>query len=130
MPLDDMGFADLAAKSAGAGLLGLIGRVMTVAVRVDRPKTLREVALVLAWEIPIGIGMGLIGRGAAEYAGLTAFPLYACTIAMAIAGPRVVGVAIDAVIERIRGGKSLPAVETNDRYGAGAQQKSPPQAPQ
>lgn len=112
MPIDDLGFADIAAKSAGAGMLGLIGRVMTVAVRADRPKTVPELLIVLAWEVPIGIGMGLIGRGAAEYAGLEAFPLYACTVAAAVAGPRVVGALIDAVVERVRGGKPLPVDPT------------------
>jgi hypothetical protein len=85
---DDLG--NLAANAAGAGALGLLGRLLHLA-RADR----RPFGWSLLWELPMAIGMGFLGKGVADYIGLTGFPSYALTIAVAYIGPRFIDLAIE-----------------------------------
>lgn len=84
-----------AASAAGAGALGLLGRALHLA-RADR----RPFGWSLLWELPTAIGMGFIGKGAADYFGLDGFPEYAVTISIAYIGPRVIDLAICEVERR------------------------------
>ena len=51
-----------AASAAGAGALGLLGRALHLA-RADR----RPLGWSLIWELPVAIGMGIVGKGLADY---------------------------------------------------------------
>jgi hypothetical protein len=77
-------FASEAAQAAGAGALGLLGRVMTLA-RADR----RPLGWSLLWEIPVAIGMGIIGSGMADFLNLQNFAHHAMTISTGYLGPRI-----------------------------------------
>lgn len=69
--------------------LGLIGRLMFLAQERRSPFTLS-----LLWELPIAIGMGLLGRGIGDYIGLTGFPLFSSSIVFGFLGPGVISWAI------------------------------------
>jgi len=84
-----------AASAAGAGALGLLGRALHLA-RADR----RPLGWSLLWEVPTAIGMGIVGKGLADYLGLDGFPEYAVTISIAYIGPRVIDVAICEIERR------------------------------
>lgn len=86
------------ASAAGAGALGLLGRALHLA-RTDR----RPLGWSLLWELPTAIGMGIIGKGVADYFGLNGFPEYAVTISIAYVGPRVIDLAITEIERRSRG---------------------------
>lgn len=90
---DDIG--NLAASAAGAGALGLLGRALHLA-RTDR----RPLGWSLLWEIPVAIGMGILGKGLADYIGLGGFPNYALTIAVAYIGPRFIDLALAKIEQR------------------------------
>ena len=87
-----------AASAAGAGALGLLGRALRLA-RADR----RPLGWSLLWELPVAIGMGIVGKGLADYAGLDGFPEYAVTISIAYVGPRVIDLAIGEIERRTKG---------------------------
>ncbi|CAB4141965.1 LydA-like holin [uncultured Caudovirales phage] len=87
-----------AASAAGAGALGLLGRALHLA-RTDR----RPLGWSLLWELPVAIGMGIVGKGIADYFGLDGFPEYAVTISIAYVGPRVIDLAISEVERRAKG---------------------------
>lgn len=86
------------ASAAGAGALGLLGRALHLA-RTDR----RPFGWSLLWELPTAIGMGIIGKGVADYFGLDGFPEYAVTISIAYIGPRVIDLAITEIERRSKG---------------------------
>ena len=83
---------------SGAGALGLLGRALHLA-RTDR----RPLGWSLLWELPVAIGMGIVGKGIADYFGLDGFPEYAVTISIAYVGPRVIDLAISEVERRAKG---------------------------
>jgi len=87
---------DLAASAAGAGALGLLGRLLAYA-HADR----RPLGWSLAWELPVALGMGIVGKGVADWLSLDGFPEYAVTIAVAYVGPRIIDVLVARVQERI-----------------------------
>jgi len=87
---------DLAANAAGAGALGLLGRLLAYA-HADR----RPIGWSLLWELPVAMAMGIVGKGVADLAGLDGFPEYAVTIAVAYVGPRFVDLLVARVQERI-----------------------------
>jgi len=69
-----------------AAVLGGIGRLMSLAHEPARgPLTWN-----LLWELPVAIGMGMIGRGIGDYVGLTGFPLFSASIAAAYLGPKLI----------------------------------------
>lgn len=70
------------AAATTAAFLGLLGRLMSMTH--ERRNPLRWS---LAWELPAAIGLGIIGRAVGEYAGLTGFALWACSIVVAYMGP-------------------------------------------
>ena len=90
-----------AASAAGAGALGLLGRMLHLA-RVDR----RPLGWSLLWELPVAIGMGIVGKGLADYFNLDGFTEYAVTISVAYVGPRVIDLAICEVERRAKGGRN------------------------
>lgn len=92
--MSDGDWGQVATSAAGASALGLIGRALHW-VRQDR----RPIGWSLLWEVPAAIGMGLLGKGLADYLGLDDFPEYALTIAVAYVGPRIIDAALD-VAER------------------------------
>lgn len=81
--------------AALSSALGLIGRLMYLANERRQP-----VSWSLVWEIPIAIGMGLIGRGIGEYVGATGFVLFSLSIVTAYIGPRLISWAVQAYINR------------------------------
>lgn len=93
MPSDEW---DLVARAAGAGALGLLGRLIAWA-HADR----RPIGWSLLWELPVALGMGVIGKGAADWAALDGFPEYAVTIAVAYVGPRCIDLAVAWLQQRI-----------------------------
>ena len=97
MPIDDLGMGDLARQGAAAGTLGLLGRLIALASSARRPN-----GWALLWEIPLAIGMGVVGKGVADGMGLEGFKHYAVVIAVSYAGPRY----LDLVLSRIAEGKS------------------------
>ncbi len=112
MPMDDLGLSDIAAKSLGAGLLGMIGRAVHIAARTDRPAGIKALFIAILWEIPIGLGMGVVGWGLADYLELKAFPHYAMVVSVAIAGPKLIAMVLDVAVERLRGLKAIPVDRT------------------
>lgn len=98
MPIDDLGFRDLAVQGAVAGGMGFVGRLLALATSARRPSGWN-----LLWEIPLAIGMGVMGKGVADYFTLTGFPNFAVIIAVSYSGPRV----IDIILSRYKEGKSL-----------------------
>lgn len=87
--MDDMGMRDIAAQGATAGGLGVLGRLIALAhAGATRPS-----GWSLLWEIPLALGMGVIGKGLADWFGLDAFPEYAVTIAVSYSGPRLLDIA-------------------------------------
>ena len=98
MPIDDLGVRDLAVQGAAAGGMGLLGRLLALATSARRPSGWN-----LLWEIPLAIGMGVMGKGIADHFGLTGFPNFAVIIAVSYSGPRI----IDIVLTRYGEGKSL-----------------------
>lgn len=89
MPIDDLGMRDIAHQSAVAGGLGLLGRLIALAQAARRPSGWN-----LLWEVPLAIGMGVIGKGIADWWGMHDFPHYACVIAVAYTGPRLMDIAL------------------------------------
>ena len=87
---------ELAANSAGAGALGILGRLLAMAHSDRRP-----LGWSLLWEVPTAIGMGLIGKGLAVYLALPTWPEYALTIAVAYVGPRVIDLALAVARKRL-----------------------------
>lgn len=83
----------------GAGIasgLGLIGRLMSLAQEQRAAFTVS-----LIWELPIAVGMGLIGRGIGEYCGLQGFALFSASIVAAYLGPRIISVIVARLVRRI-----------------------------
>ena len=87
---------DLVTNAAGAGALGLLGRMLAYA-HADR----RPIGWSLLWELPVALGMGVIGKGVADWATLDGFLEYGLTIAVAYVGPRFVDLVVARVQERI-----------------------------
>ena len=75
--------------AALSSALGLIGRLMYLANERRQPFSMS-----LAWELPIAVGMGLIGRGIGEYIGATGFFLFSLSIVTAYVGPRLISWAV------------------------------------
>lgn len=98
MAFDDASIRDLAAQGAAAGGLGILGRLIALASTVRRP-----LGWCLLWEVPLAIGLGVIGKGFADWLGLSGFPSYAVTIAVSYVGPR----GLDIALARYAAGKSL-----------------------
>ncbi len=98
MALDESSIRDLAAQGAAAGGLGLIGRLIALAGASRRPS-----GWSLLWEVPLAIGLGVVGKGVADWLALTGFPAYAVTIAVSYVGPR----GIDIALARYEAGKPL-----------------------
>ena len=125
MPMDDLGISEIAAKSVGAGLLGLVGRAVHIAASANRPVGWQAISVTVLWEIPIGLGMGVIGWGLADYIGLKGFPHYAMVVSVAIAGPKLISVLLDLAIQRVTGGKSL-LLDAAAKPAADSSQPKPP----
>ena len=77
--------------AALSSALGLIGRLMYLSQEQRSPFT-----LALLWELPIAIGMGLIGRGIGEYVGLGVWPfaLFSASVVCGYIGPRLISWAV------------------------------------
>lgn len=78
-------------SAALSSALGLIGRLMYLSEERRQPFSWS-----LAWELPVAIGMGLIGRGIGEYLTLTGFMLFSISIACGYVGPRLISWALSA----------------------------------
>lgn len=98
MAMDESSLRDLAAQGAAAGGLGMLGRLIALAGATRRPS-----GWSLLWEVPLAIGLGVVGKGLADWLQLTGFPAYAVTIAVAYVGPR----ALDIALERYAASKPL-----------------------
>ena len=83
--MDYAGLRDLAAEGGVAFVFGIIGRLLHISMMDRRP-----LGWGLLWELPVALGMGLIGVGLGDWLVLKAFPQYAVTIAIAYLGPRVI----------------------------------------
>jgi hypothetical protein len=105
MPIDDLGWRDLASQGIFAGGLGATGRLLALAAATRRPR-----GLVLLWEIPLAIGMGVVGKGIADMIGLQNFPNFAMVIGIAYTGPRV----IDILLERYQAKKEKTGLTSRD----------------
>jgi len=98
MAFDDASIRDLAAQGAAAGGLGILGRMIAMASAPRRP-----MGWSLLWEVPLAIGLGVVGKGLADWLGLAGFPNYAVTIAVSYVGPRC----LDIALARYAAGKSI-----------------------
>lgn len=98
MPIDDLGVRDLAAQGAAAGVMGMLGRLLSLATSTKRPS-----GLSLLWELPLAIGMGVVGKGTADYFNLVGFSNFAAIIAISYTGPRL----LDIVVQRYSEGKPV-----------------------
>jgi len=65
--------------------LGLIGRLMFLSQENRRPFSWS-----LLWELPIAIGMGIIGHGIGQWVGLFGLTLFSASIVCGYLGPRVI----------------------------------------
>lgn len=80
-----------------ASALGVLGRLYTVA-NADCPQR----GWRLAWELMLGIPLGIIGWGLGHGLGLGGHVLPAVTVVFAITGRRGVELLIEALVARIR----------------------------
>lgn len=78
-----------AAAAIVAALLGLLGRLMSMAQERRSPFSAS-----LMWELPAAIGLGWIGRAVGEYAGAQGFMLMSASIVVAYLGPRIISWAV------------------------------------
>ena len=88
--MDDMSMRDIAAQGATAGVLGVLGRLIALA----HAGAARPSGWSLLWEVPMALGMGVIGKGVADWFRLDDFPEYALTIVVAYSGPRLIDIAV------------------------------------
>ena len=101
MALEEWTVRELASQGALAGGMGMLGRMLALAASAKRP-----IGLSLLWEIPLAIGMGVVGKGIADAFGLTGFSNFAVIIAVSYTGPRL----IDIALARYAEGKSIKNV--------------------
>ncbi len=101
MALDEWTVRELASQGAVAGGMGMLGRMLALAMAAKRPA-----GLCLLWEIPMAIGMGVVGKGVADAFGLTGFSNFAVIIAISYTGPRLIDIAVAKYAE----GKSIKNV--------------------
>ncbi len=101
MALEEWTVRELASQGALAGGMGMLGRMLALAASTKRP-----IGLCLLWEIPMAIGMGVVGKGIADAFGLTGFSNFAAIIAVSYTGPRL----IDIALARYAEGKSIKNV--------------------
>lgn len=101
MALEEWTVRELASQGALAGGMGMLGRMLALATSAKRP-----IGLSLLWEIPLAIGMGVVGKGIADAFGLTGFSNFAVIIAVSYTGPRL----IDIALARYAEGKSIKNV--------------------
>lgn len=99
MALDDVSFRDLATQGAIAGGLGMIGRLMAIAADKDRPTTFLGILKRLVWELPIAIGLGVVGKGIAETLGLHGFAHYATIVTVAYSGTQLVDLLVRKLLD-------------------------------
>lgn len=95
MPLPDMGLNDIAAQGATAGGLGLIGRLVALSVAAKRPT-----GWSLLWELPLAMGMGIVGKGVAEALDTSGFVHYAVVIAVSYTGPRLIDILTQRYLDK------------------------------
>ena len=88
--MDEWHLRQIAADGAFVGATGLLGRLLSIAVHGPR-----KFSWSLLWELPVALGMGVIGKGLADYCNLTGFPSYSVTIGVAYVGPRFIDAAIE-----------------------------------
>lgn len=110
MPIDDLGWRDIASQGVFAGALGAIGRFLALAAATRRPR-----GIVLLWEVPLAVGMGVVGKGIADIAGLQNFPNFATVIAISYIGPRV----IDILLEKYQAKKEKTGLTSTDISNTG-----------
>ena len=101
MALEEWTVRELASQGALAGGMGMLGRMLALASSTKRP-----IGLCLLWEIPMAIGMGVVGKGIADAFTLTGFSNFAVIIAVSYTGPRL----IDIALARYAEGKSIKNV--------------------
>lgn len=101
MALEEWTVRELASQGALAGGMGMLGRMLALAASTKRP-----MGICLLWEIPMAIGMGVVGKGIADAFGLTGFSNFAVIIAVSYTGPRL----IDIALARYAEGKSIKNV--------------------
>lgn len=77
--------------------LGVIGRLMAMSSSTRKPK-----GFALLWEIPIAIGMGLIGISLARYFEVTNIVSYGIIIGVAYTGPLLIDQAIAVLAQRLK----------------------------
>ena len=90
--MDDYNLRDLAAEGATAGLFGMLGRLVHIAM-LDR----RPFGWNLLWELPVAISMGVVGIGMSDWLQLKPFASFAVTIAVSYLGPRVIDLALTRI---------------------------------
>jgi len=101
MALEEWTVRELASQGALAGGMGMLGRMLALAASTKRP-----IGLSLLWEIPLAIGMGVVGKGIADAFTLVGFSNFAVIIAVSYTGPRL----IDIALARYAEGKSIKNV--------------------
>lgn len=73
-----------------ASLLGVLGRLVSLAHSTRRPR-----GWALLWEVPVAVGMGLIGKSVAESFHLTDVVSYGIIIAISYLGPHAIDMAVE-----------------------------------
>jgi hypothetical protein len=81
-------------------LCGFLGRLMFHARQVQAGRR-RFFSLALAWELPVAIATGIIGKGIAEHFGLTGWQDTAAIVTVAYLGPGFVEAVVWKVVDRI-----------------------------
>lgn len=114
MALDDSSFRDIATQGVIAGALGMVGRLMAIAVEKDRPTTFKGVLRRLVWEIPLAVGLGVVGKGAAEILGMSGFAHYALIIVVAYSGTQIVDLMVRKALESETLKKIVAVVKKKD----------------
>lgn len=95
MPLQEMGLSEVANQGATAGGLGLLGRLVALSVASKRPT-----GWSLLWELPLALGMGVVGKGIAESMQTTGFMHYAVIIGISYTGPRILDILTQRYLDK------------------------------
>lgn len=101
MPLSSIPppWRETAVGAALAVALAILGRLMFHARQVQAGRR-RFFSVHLAWELPIAIATGLIGKGLADYYGLAGWQETATIVTVSYLGPGFVEAVIWRVVDR------------------------------
>lgn len=81
-------------EGVGAVIGGLLGRLIALSMKTARPSW-----VVLVCELPMAIGLGILGAGVADYLGLVGMQHLATSVAVAYTGPRALEIWIQTKLQ-------------------------------